>query len=736
MKKMLFRKLKKRKVQTIGIALLAFLWMFVSAFSLNLYITNLGFQSDYYEATKVEDFHFFPEDMNAVDDLAEEYSFVYEEEYAKDFEENGISYRVLSQTENIDVPYLVEGRLAEDENEILVNVEYAKEHDLQPGDELELQGNTYQISGIMTLVNYLRMHVRDDAFDYDPQNETLIVAKKDTVLQITDGAISLSYLARFKDSLSEEQKSELSSLLVRSNDFVSVTLQSDNSNITVLGGKISVYFLLTVISLCVMSIIIILLLLLFIYLMVNEDRKTIGILLANGMTRGKIWFAYFETIMCMLLPFGVVGFLAGSWSSPHLNKILEQDLSIPEVVFHISPVFFVVFMLVVTWVALLATLLGVNTILFKNIIDLLKNNKVKTVSRFEKVIKKVVRPRSVERKMKLSFAIRSKLLLILVLFSVFAAGVEFLLSYSIYRMPEKMKLVQSESMNFENQVYFDHLEDESTKEDQYFTQVSGVARSNEAEGVVQIYAIEEGDLLQIDVEHIEEGSVVLNQTSASILKVSVGDTLTLAIYDQEMEVTVQEICNRIVGKEIFVDYESLVASGMIEPGFTGMFTNKTKFDADEEGIASIVSREDILANYESSQEVMKAGSVILAVLGIVIPVILIAITVSVLISQNSKEIAILKANGITNQGMDKLIYGSYNVFLVLGIAISIPYSFMILQIIFSIAVKASGIKYPVEMDSIGILFAVGMTLCIYFGTMFILKFKNRTSVERITYDFG
>jgi hypothetical protein len=61
---------------------------------------------------------------------------------------------------------------------------------------------------------------------------------------------------------------------------------------------------------------------------------------------------------------------------------------------------------------------------------------------------------------------------------------------------------------------------------------------------------------------------------------------------------------------------------------------------------------------------------------------------------------------------------------------------MILQIIFSIAVKASGIKYPVEMDSIGILFAVGMTLCIYFGTMFILKFKNRTSVERITYDFG
>ena len=85
--------------------------------------------------------------------------------------------------------------------------------------------------------------------------------------------------------------------------------------------------------------------------------------------------------------------------------------------------------------------------------------------------------------------------------------------------------------------------------------------------------------------------------------------------------------------------------------------------------------------------------------------------------------------------MNKMIYGAYNVFLILGIAISIPYAFMILQIIFSIAVKTSGIKYPVKIDGLGIAISAGMTVAIYFGTMFVLSLKNRLSLERITYDF-
>ena len=90
MNKMLFRKVKERKIQSIGIVLLTFLWMFVVAFSLNLYITNLDFPGKYYAATNVEDFNFIPSNINSVDNMADKYSFNSEEEYCKELEANGI----------------------------------------------------------------------------------------------------------------------------------------------------------------------------------------------------------------------------------------------------------------------------------------------------------------------------------------------------------------------------------------------------------------------------------------------------------------------------------------------------------------------------------------------------------------------------------------------------------------------------------------------------------------------
>ena len=736
MNKMLFRKVKERKIQSIGIVLLTFLWMFVVAFSLNLYITNLDFQGKYYAATNVEDFNFIPSNINSVDNMADKYSFNYEEEYCKEFEENGISYRIVSLTRDIDTPYVIEGKVTNNTDDVLVNIEFANENNIVPGDNLVLQGNTYHVSGIITLVNYIKMHVRDDGFFYEPKKEALIVANKDSLFAMEKGEINVRYLAKFSKNITEEEKTNLSSKIVRSDQFMAVTMQNDNSSIAIWDGKISVYFLLTIISLCVLSVIIVLLLILFIFLMVNEDIKNIGILLANGMTKKRIWFSYFGMIVSLLLPFGIIGFLAGALSSPYFNAILGQDLSLPKLTFHIPFPLMGIFAGIIIWLAVLVTLLGVSGILCKNMMELIKNNKVKTVSRFEKVLKKMIRPRSVEGKMKLSFAIRSKLLLVLVLFSVFASGVEFLLSYSIYRMNDKMQEVQSESMNFEYQVYFSEKKTTAKDGNQYFTKINGVAQNGGTDNVVQIYAIDKGELLQLGVSEIEKESVILNQTSATVLKARVGDVISLAIYDKVLKLKVQAICDRVVGKEVFVDYQGLLDQGVIEEGFDGMYTNQKDIDKEGEQVASVLSKKQLLKNYEESQDVIKAGSVILAVLGIIIPVILIAITVSVLISQNQKEIAILRANGITERGMNKMIYKAYNVFLILGIGISIPYSFMILQIIFSIAVKASGIKYPVEIDIFGIAISIIMTLVIYFGTMFVLRLKNKVSVERITYDFG
>lgn len=730
MRKMLFRKIKKRKIQSIGIVSITLLWMFVVAFSLNLYSTNNAFKKDYFEATQVEDFNFIPVDFTAVDDLADKYNFSYEAQYTRDFEEDGTTYRLISRTEDIDVPYVVEGKISGEADEVMINPEYAKENKVVVGDTLTIQGKEYQVTAVANLVNYIKMHVSDSNFNYDASSQALVLMDEEEILSLEEGEIGVRYLARFTDAVGEEESEYLAEVL-RSDEFATVTAQKDNTSISALDGKISVYFLLTVISLCVLSVIIVLLLVMFNFILINEDRKQIGVLRANGMKRFTIWRAYLAMVVGLMLPSGILGFTAGSIAAPYFDEILGRDISLPVLDFKIHPEFIGMISGIILWIALLATVLATSGILTRTITELLKNNKVKNVSRFEKFVKKVIRPRNVVRRMKLSFAVRSKLLLILVLFSVFAAGVQFLLSYTIYNMNSKMIQVQSESMNFENQVYFSENILETEEDNQYFARLEGVAVADNTS--VEIYAMTKGDKIDLGQEEIKAGNVVLNQTSAQILKAKEGDTVTLAVGEKEKDFTVQYICDRIVGKEVFADYQALLDEGFIEEGYNGMYTDRSDI-AEEGNVARVLSRQEIIDTYTQSEDVIKAASIIMAVLGVLIPVILITITVSVLISQNKREITILKANGVGERNMNKMIYGAYNIFLVLGIAISIPYSFMIMQIILSIAVKASGIKYPAQIDPRGILTSVCMTTIIYYGTMFILKRRKKLGVEETRYD--
>ena len=417
------------------------------------------------------------------------------------------------------------------------------------------------------------------------------------------------------------------------------------------------------------------------------------------------------------------------------NKLLETDLSLPEMKFSFEPVFFGLFMWIVLFVGIIAAVFGTRSILKLSVVDMLRDAKVTGISRFERFVKKLTKKSSIEKKIKTSFAIRSKLLLVLVLFSVFAAGVEFFLSYSIYRFPKNICDAQEESMDFESRVYFRQPAEKSTEGDQYFYELKAMGKGKKDDVIVTVNALEDGALLDIG-GHPAAGEAILNKTSADVLKAKKGDSIKLEIYDKEIEVKVAGISDRVAGKEVFIDHAWLAGENVIENKYNGMFTSDASITVDSsENYSSVLTRNSILESYESSQQVMKYGSIILGVLGILIPVILIAVTVSVLISQNKKEIYVFKANGIKNKIMNRMVYGSYNGFLLIGVLISIPYSFFILNLICSIAVKASGVRYPSDPDAVGIGFAVLMTFIVYFGTMLVLRFRHNGNMEKILNDF-
>lgn len=734
MNKMIFRSFSRKKIQTAGIFLLTFLWMFVSSMSANLYSTNKKFQDDYFSETNAEDFEFVPSEGTDVEALANKYDFEYEERYINDLESPDIRYRLISAPEMIGMPYITDGNDISSAGEILINKEFAEKNNISVSDDYTINGKSYKVTGLMTMPDYIRMHVRNESLSYDAKEEALIIALKDDVIAVESGHTSVVYKAKFKN-VSKDKISGNTSELVRSSELVSVTFRADNSGMNTLDGKISVYFLLTVISLFIMSVLLAVMLIMFIYILIRENKKNVGVLVANGLSRVSVFFGYLKAVAALMLPVAFIGYMTGFAFAPIFNKLLETDLSLPEIKFSFEVLFLGVFMWIVLLVGIIAAVCGTRSILKLSVIDMLRDTKAAGISRFEKFVKRFTKSSSIEKKIKISFAVRSKLLLLLVLFSVFAAGVEFFLSYSIYQFPKNICDAQAESMNFEKQVYFRQPVCKTTENDQYFYELKAVGHGKNNDVIVTVMALDEGALLDIGI-HPAAGEVVLNKTSADVLKAKKGDTVKLDIYDNEVEVTVAGISNRVAGKEVFIDHAWLAGENVIENKYNGMFASDVSLTAENnDNISYMLSRSSILESYESSQKVMKYGSIILGVLGILIPVILIAVTVSVLISQNKKEIYVLKANGINNKVMNRIVYGSYNGFLLLGVLISIPYSFFILNLICSIAVKSSGIRYPSDLDGVGIAFAVLMSFVVYFGTMLMLRFRHNGNMEKILNDF-
>ena len=162
MNKMISRSFSKKKIQTAGIVLLTFLWMFVASMSVNLYSANNKFQKDYFSETNAEDLEFVPAEGTDVEALAAKYDLDYEERYINELVSDGVSYRVISSAEKIDKPHITDGNSLSAVGEILVNKEYADKHDISAADTVTISGKSYKVAGIMTLPDYIRMHVRKD----------------------------------------------------------------------------------------------------------------------------------------------------------------------------------------------------------------------------------------------------------------------------------------------------------------------------------------------------------------------------------------------------------------------------------------------------------------------------------------------------------------------------------------------------------------------------------------------
>ncbi|OBR89696.1 hypothetical protein B5S50_20485 [Clostridium sp. 001] len=155
--------------------------------------------SSFEENYNLEDASFVTEKkILDVKSLESKFNMVLEESTSVDYEvSSGKILRILTYNTKVNIPAVTEGKLP-DKGEILIDPAYARANKLKIGDHITLYKNIFEISGFMSLPNYIYPLKSENDLLSDPNSFEIAVIGKDDFDKINMG--SRSYSIRFKGS--------------------------------------------------------------------------------------------------------------------------------------------------------------------------------------------------------------------------------------------------------------------------------------------------------------------------------------------------------------------------------------------------------------------------------------------------------------------------------------------------------------------------------------------------------
>lgn len=120
----------------------------------------LDFGSEFFARNKVEDSHFstyLPISHEAINELEEEYHLTLEPQRYINIETDGVTARVFSRTEKVDLYEITVGKDAAADDEVVISEGYAAENGISIGGKVKIGEKEYKVAGFMQRPDYLYM---------------------------------------------------------------------------------------------------------------------------------------------------------------------------------------------------------------------------------------------------------------------------------------------------------------------------------------------------------------------------------------------------------------------------------------------------------------------------------------------------------------------------------------------------------------------------------------------------
>ena len=611
-----------------------------------------------------------------------------DEDHDNDGNSDG-TIRVYEKTEDINQACLMEGSFPETEDEIAVDRMHADNAGIQIGDTISVSGQSYQVTGLISYVNYSTLHEKSTDLMFDALKFNVAMVTKEGFGRLLS-TIHYTYAWKYEqepaDEIEEKKQSDdfmealLTQTVVGENELQDYIPRYANPAINFATDDMGSDEAMGGVLLDILIVIIAFIFAVTISNTIAKESQTIGTLRASGYTKGELVRHYLATPVIVTLIAAIVGNLMGytvfkdvvvsmyynSYSLPTYETIWNSDAFFKTTVI---PVFL---MLVVNLIVIIRMMQHTPLQFLRHDLKKIKRKKTMRLPRWKFFSR--FRMRIIFQNIPNYVILFAGIFFIMVMLAM-AVG-----------MPSTLKYYQdhAEDLMFAKYQYvLKSSEDEKgemirtdNQDAEQFCMKALKKKGNALDEEVSVYGIQD-DSRYIQIEELttlEENEVYLSRPFSEKYNLKVGDNVTLdeKYENKQYRFTVAGIYEQCQSIAVFLPIENYRSLFEIDNDeFSGYMSDTEVTDIEKDEIATVITKEDITKMCDQLEHSMGAYMQYFQILCILLSAVLIYLLTKLIIEKNETAISMTKILGYENREIASLYLFSTTMVVIAADAVSV-----------------------------------------------------------------
>ncbi len=685
----------------------------------------LDFADEFFEKQKLEDAHFttyIPIPESDIEDMEEEYGITLEAQSYINIDTDGTTARVFQKTRKVDLCNVTEGEDADEKGEVILSEGYAVNMEISIGDQIRIGEEDYTVTGFFQRPDYLYMMENEDDSYKNISTFFLAYMPEEDFAEL--GETNCQYLVRYNGNEDTDFRRAVNDKY----QMHSYTAAEENQRIVMVRSQAEMFLIMSWMLLCILPLVAVALICIIISRKVKTEQQMIGTLSAMGYTRAQLarhyaGFAAIPGIIGGVLTSVVTAAVAQPYGELGLTDYEPMRISCS-----LSWYAAVLGIVIPTVMYVLAALLSVRRLLRQNTVLLLNGSGDGGRRKLRRVL--AGRKLSFRIKFAVRLLIGSPARSFVVFLGIFLGSFIMLTGFSIYDSARHMAdTVQVTAGEYEYQYVLGELLYENPYGGELI--LAAPVEGERGETLTVMGTDNEQSLLNLTDKEGQKISTkdgyYITSLAAYLCRWENGDRVTL--YNpqslEQIHIRISGIVENDTAQIIYTSRANAAEMTGVDKNAGNMIISEEKLDIPENIVESESRKSDLEEQVDTIIDQTSYMIDTMVGLGIVICIASVYVAVNMLVSENRRNISMLKVLGYPDRKIGCIVLGSNHVFLPLGIFLSIPAAYAFCGLFFRMFADMMGMLASPYLEVKSCIMAAVLTAGSYLASMYFVQRKTR-----------